>query len=195
MNFTVFKIIILDKWRVDKWFQSAYHRAVYNYKIALGAVALPCWVGKAVLCEMAGQGSWQLSKRKNFISPIALVLCHWGYMRNSLKRSTVFLTLIEWSPSLPFEMPSDFLFIHVHIQSMKELSIQTCLKDARSDYSKSPGKKLEITIGGRVNACGMERNKNPKERWKLLGNKKCYLSCTIFNCSFPSCVFFYGIDS
>ena len=131
VNITVFKIIILDKWRVDKWVQSAYHRAVYNYKIALGAVALPCWVGKAMLCEMAGQGSWRLSKRKNFISPIALVLCHWGYVRNSLKRSTVFLTLIEWSQSLPFEMPSDFLFIHVHMQSMKGLPIQTYLKDAR----------------------------------------------------------------
>ena len=169
MNFTVFKIIILDKWRVDKWAQSAYCRAVYNYKIALGAVALPCWVGKAMLGEMAGLGSWRLSKRKNFISPTALVLCHWGYMRNSLKRSTVLLTLIEWIQSLPFEMPSDFFYTCTHTKYKRATNTDIFKRCKVRVFKIHWEKKLEITIGGRVNVCEMERNKNPKERSKPPG--------------------------
>ena len=142
-----------------------------------------------MLGEMASLGSWRLSKRKNFISTSALVLCHWGYMRNSLKRSTVLLTLIEWIRSLPFEMPSDFFCTYTYTKYKRATNTDIFKRCKVREFKIHWKKKLEITIGGRGNVCGMERNKNPKERSKPPGNKKCYLSCTIFNCSFPSCIF------
>lgn len=70
-------------------------RAVYNYKIALEAVALLCRGEKAMLCEMAGQDSGRIKRRKNSISPVSPLVCHWDSLRNSQKRNTVFLTLTE----------------------------------------------------------------------------------------------------
>lgn len=113
---TIFKIIILGTWRVDKWAQSAYHlvRAelciITRLPWGLSSVS---WVEKALLCGMAGQDSWWLNQRRDFITPIAPLLCHWD-LKSSQERQGLLNS--NWVNSITASWGA-IGFTHVHRQS------------------------------------------------------------------------------